>query len=541
MKRNSVYKLALVSLVAATVSGCANNPDLQKSEKITMENADSIVQNKAKELEETWSKNDPAITYVDREESIYVERTNEIPDDILSKNITNLIVKPGSTLSNLTGFLYPYGIHLMFDDKGSGESERKIEDLRFSVRNFNGTVGNLLGVIQKLHNVSFEYLGDGAIKVSEKTRYIASIPQNEYVQEAISEGVEALGASEIKTNKLSGSLIYSASYSEQEEINSFFDRFYSNYAGVKMQITVFNVSLEENLSDGFNWSELDFVLGSVEAAYSGQYIDQMLSGLQGNNTGGGTNTPNPGTGGGGNNNGNDNGDNNNENNQNGPDLGYNSRYDGSSIDDLKSFGWLNSDGLEVGAFNDNVSLSVVMDWLNQYGSTRAEQSAFLETITGKETIITSQKLIPVITDESTTLVGNLSPVATQNTDTDEKEIGLKVEFTPYYESSSQEMTIDLNLELKNLVGQTTLKTATGNTIQRPEIQQQEFPTTVRMKVGETKLLGGVVFDSLIETRNDINMFSKDEGYINQRLSKSAMFILIRPSVQLFRDVKVEKQ
>lgn len=543
MKR--IFSTCAISVIIATLlSGCANNPQVREQERLTMDNADKVLEDKARELDETWSTRDPAITYTDREDGIFVQQVDDVPLFMSNKKIRNLTILPGSTLQDLSGILYPYKVNIMFDGE-SDDNNSDISQRKFSIKKYSGTVGELLSIIEKLHDISFRHIGGNSIKAQFETKYIASIPQNEEVLSAIEDGIASIGGEDIKTNKLTGSLIYSATQSEQQQIEAFFDRFYTNFAGVKLQLTVFSLSLQETLSDGFNWSELDFVLGHVEAAYAGGVINQMLQSLSGNNSTGSTGTQNQTNGvngvngsNGTNTNGSTGSD---SSNSNQPDFGYGSRYAGSSIDEIRSFGWFKPDGIEVGTFNNNVSLSVVMDWLNQYGNTRSEQSAFLETITGKETTISSQRRVPVIGDESTTLVGNMTPVATQNTTTEEEEVGLKVAFTPYYESSSQEITIDLNLQLKNLIGSKTLTTANGNVIERPEIQEQIFPTTVRMKVGETKLLGGVIFDTLIESGNDINFLSDDEGYKSQQLSKSAVFILVRPSVNLFRAPKEEVQ
>jgi hypothetical protein len=138
------------------------------------------------------------------------------------------------------------------------------------------------------------------------------------------------------------------------------------------------------------------------------------------------------------------------------------------------------------------------------------------------------------------LQGQLSPVATQNTETSEKTTGIKVAFTPFYDSSAEEVMIDLDIVLENLVGYTNLTSASGNEIKRPDIQTQKFPTTVRMKVGETKLLGGVIYDTIIESRTNPNMFSfEGSEHIEKQMSKSAMFVLLRPTVQLFRQTGKE--
>lgn len=542
MLRKTIQVTSVALVLSLVLSGCANNPELRDGEKLTMSNVDEVVKKKAAELNQIWSQNDPAITFFEREDGLYVEQLYAVPESILERQMSQFTLLPGGTVSDLSGMLYPYKVNIMFDEGGQGE----LGSLPFSIRKYSGSMGDLLKMIENLHDVSFEYIGGNTLKVTKETKYIASLPQVDMVLESVSENIAALGAGDIKTNTLAGSIVYTATHREQRDIDSFVQRFYENYAGVKFQITVFNVSLNETMSDGFDWSSLDVVLGSVEAAYAGGYIEQFIRGLSGNNQQNGANGANDANGGanggtnGGNNNNNNNqnGDNNNNNNNNNsesdPTINYRSRYAGSSIDDIRSFGWLKDDTFELGAFNNNIGVSVAMQWMNQYGNTRAEQSAFIETITGKETIIASQRKVPVISDESTTLVGNLSPVATQNTSTENEEVGIKIQFTPYYDASSQEMIIELNVNLKNIVGIESLTTSTGNTIQRPEIQEEQFPTTVRMKVGDTRLLGGVIFDTIIEDRSDINFIKMSDEYIRKNMQKSAMFIMIRPSVQLFK-------
>lgn len=525
-----MYIKFLSLLVASSIlMGCANNPDLRKQKRVSKENIEQITQDRANELSSIWGKSDPAITYFDRDTSVFISQANAIDGKILSKRIVDLRINEGGTLKDLSGLLHPYGVSFVFS------GNEKIAEKPFSIRRFSGTLGEFLSIIESVHNITAISVGPNVLKLTDKATFIASMPQNEEVLEAIEKGINSLGATDVKTNKLTGSVIYSASRYQQSLIESYIERFYESFAAVRMQVTVFSVSLDEQLSDGFNWGELDLVLGHVQAAHSAGAVKQVLNSLSGSgqNQGAigspGTNQPGQGLPGG------QTGGQTGNNNGNQPNLGYGTQFSGSSLNNIRGYSWLKPEGIMLGAHNNNVSLGVVMNWLNQYGNTRAEQSAFLETITGKETVIRSQKKIPFISNESTTLVGNLSPVATQNTETSEKETGIKIEFTPFYDPSSQEITIDLLVQLKNLVGFTSLTSASGNQFRQPDIQEQDFPTTVRMKVGETKLLGGVVFETLIEQRSDNNLMKfRGSDFIKQDLSKSAMFILIRPTVQIFR-------
>lgn len=530
----------LASSLAITlfISGCANNPDLRNSEKLTMDNVDKKVEERAKEMEQTWATNDPAVIYFDREKEVFVKRSQVIPASLANKKIYGMSVAKGTTLQDLSAHLYPYKINLMFGFS-EDEGDQEIANLPFSIKHYTGSVGGLLSMIEGLHNISFNYIGENTIKAEKKSLYLASMPSNEEVLESVKAGVESIGAEETTTDLLTGSLIYKATNYEQNTVVDYLNRFYENYAGIKMQVTVLTVSLDETLEDGFNWGELDVVLGSVEAAYAGgpinNWLQQLTNQAANSLNGDSSNTSTSGTN-------SSSGDTKSSGNSDSsfPELGYDSRHSGSSIDDIKSYGWFKPEGLDLGMSNKNISVNVIMDWLNQYGSTRAEQSAFLETITGKETEISSQKAIPYIESESTTLQGQLSPVATQNTETSEKTTGIKVAFTPFYDSSAEEVMIDLDIVLENLVGYTELTSANGNEIKRPDIQTQKFPTTVRMKVGETKLLGGVIYDTVIESRTNPNMFSfEGSEHIEKKMSKSAMFVLLRPTVQLFRQTGKE--
>ena len=535
----------LFTMLAALISGCASNPELRDTEAMTPEGIDDMVKERQQALQETWSREVPSLTYLDRGSNLYVEKLSAIPDELKDgKELYGFTMKRGATLERLDGLLYPYGVRVMFQETEDGG--RDLGKLPFNVKKFNGSLGELLSMIEELHNVTFDYIGNNTLRATERSFYIASMPQQEDVLESVKENLESLGAKNLKTNLLSGSLIYEASTREQNHIEQFFTRFYENYATVQYQLTVFNVALDRNISDGFNWNELDIIQGSIEAALSGGVIDQMLAQLSG--AGGGTNGTN-GTNGGGfnngggtNNGGTNNGGNNNggtNGNDNMPNFGYSSRYDGTSIDDIKGFTWLNSEKFEAGVYNENLSLSIAVDWMNQYGDTRAEQSVFSEIVTGKQAEFSSKRKVPIIGDQQTSFVGTQSPTATQSFQTENEEVGVTVKLKPFYDASAQEVTMEIELDLSSIIGVDQLQTATGATVKQYITEEQKLPTTVRMKVGETKLLGGLIFESISETRTTPNII-ETRGYINRETTKTAMFVLIRPTVRLFRSPDIAK-
>lgn len=244
----------LATSIAMTlfIGGCANNPELRNSEKLTMDNVDKKVEERAKEMETTWATNDPAVIYFDREKEVFVKRSQALPASISSRKIYGMSVVKGTTLQDLAAHLYPYKVNLMFG-AGGDESEEEIGSLPFTIKNYTGTVGGLLSMIEGLHNISFNYIGENTIKAEKESVYLASMPSNDEVLNSVKSGIESIGAKNPTTDLLTGSLIYKATNYEQRTVVDYLDRFYENYAGIKMQVTVLTVSLDETLEDGFNW------------------------------------------------------------------------------------------------------------------------------------------------------------------------------------------------------------------------------------------------------------------------------------------------
>jgi type II secretory pathway component GspD/PulD (secretin) len=95
--------------------------------------------------------------------------------------------------------------------------------------------------------------------------------------------------------------------------------------------------------------------------------------------------------------------------------------------------------------------------------------------------------------------------------------------------------LSLNLTLETLIGFREL--SAGNqlgTIERPETQDQEFNSTVRLQAGETALVGGLIYESFSDSRTSIQGLEKyPVGSQNTTVTKNAMFILLRPTVTVY--------
>ena len=178
---------------------------------------------------------------------------------------------------------------------------------------------------------------------------------------------------------------------------------------------------------------------------------------------------------------------------------------------------------------------MTIDWLNQYGTTKTNQSFFIETHTGIEASVESKRNIPFNSAPTSNVVASSTPIVQNSAETDNREVGVTMSVTPYFDSSSSEVIVNMDVELATLVGTESVDLGDGQSIRQPSVQTQQFPTALRMKAGETKVFGGIIFDSVIEDGNNPYFLDDYESldYKSQALSKSALFVVIRPTVVVF--------
>ena len=360
------------------------------------------------------------------------------------------------------------------------------------------------------------------------------MPPNEKVAETLSTDLAGIGAKEIVVNQLSGSMTYKASSKEQRDIETYINRFYGNFASVRMQVTVFSVSLDESFAEGFDWSSISMVLGNVSSA-----ILNAKGGVLGAIADAGNNSQdndNSST----NNNSNSTTDNDSNGNGNSNNYGrgfdQDAQMDGSSLGDINTYTQLSDGKIGLGAFSSTVALDATIDWLDQYGTTKTDQSFFIETHTGEEAQVESKRSIPFNKSPSSNVVAGNTPIVSNSSETEEKEIGVTLAVTPYFDASSSEVHMAMDVELSTLIGFTDVDLGDGNTIRQPSVQTQKFPTNLRMKAGEFKIFGGIIFDSAVEESNNpyfLDDYADSTSYKTTSTSKSALFVFIRPTVVLF--------
>ena len=164
----------------------------------------------------------------------------------------------------------------------------------------------------------------------------------------------------------------------------------------------------------------------------------------------------------------------------------------------------------------------------------------MRTISGKEVSMVSIKSIPYLKDINTT-VGSSSNYYSSGITTETVDVGLDLSITPYFDVNSSMVSVDLDLDLSSLLSMDEI-TSGDRTIIQPQTQKQTFTNTMKLKAGESSVIGGVMYDTATDDRTGVS-YLDDYKIAGQKKSntKNAVFIILRPTVSVFGDFKKEKE
>lgn len=479
-------KLLTALVTSILLSGCALNKMPDKTPK-EFEYSDI----EARTIQE-WREREQAIKYIDANVSFGIERRNIVPDEIKKIELKNLTIDSNGTFRMLAALLKEKNINLFIPDD-------EIANSNFIVKNYNGTLGSLMDVIEDGYNLSFNHSGGRNIILRRESIFVAPIPQDDESAKDLVDSINALGATGSSYSLSGGFMIYRSTNESQRTIQEYLDNYYKNFAVIKLQAAIITVNLENERNSGFDWSSFQAVLGNANLL--------SLSGDAGGTIGAiiGDPTSQPTT--------------------------PTERPTGRAIG-------MNSSTLKGAYLRGNKDIQAAFNLLNTYGATNATQSIFLETISGKELKLVSGKEVPYSSGINSNIVGNgntgnvssLSGFQSQK-----EEEGLTVTFKPYFNYNKSTVTLSIDLELKSIVGFVELNAGNSNgTVEQPITQKQEFNSVVEIRPGEAHLIGGITFELDSDNRNNLNFLNMFPTASKKRKSnKNALFILLRPTVSIY--------
>ena len=256
-------------------------------------------------------------------------------------------------------------------------------------------------------------------------------------------------------------------------------------------------------------------------------------------------------------------------------------------------GALLSNGGLRGVISDGAfSMIGFVNFLENYGSTKTLQSVMLRTVTGRSVELKSVTKIPYVSNvgvggygqnggsygssgstgtggtggNSNTVTGfgdtgtgtgsaNTGPysaAAQQNNqnlasgyggllgsaNTSTANDGITLKLLPAYDEASEAVTVDIALSVEAVLSFNTL--SAGNQIgqlSQPTTAQQTFNDTIRVRPGQTVVVGGLTYDQITRS-SAVPLFLPDSAKSSTlAVKRTALFIVVRPTVTVLGSLK----
>lgn len=403
----------------------------------------------------------------------------------------------GDLVDSLT--LSDVQIAYRFSDGGVGSLARVLPFTRFK-----GTLGGLLDALKTGMGLVTWQEGD-LVFLSDSDRYAVTLPQNAEVLSDVAASISALGATQVVTSADGGKIIYAATPTAQAEvIGPFLKRIARNLSTINLQVAVVNLSMTDNSTQGFDWSSFSTLVDTREEAGS------LAGGADPDNQFPGSILPDPKNGAAG----------------NVFDLTGSSLFLGTT-----SIG-------EIFGTKAVASVTAAVGYLSTFGNASVSQNVEMKTLSGKPVQFRSGQEIPYVKGvEAVASEGAVTGSAT----TDKVQTGLTVNMLPRYDSDSNVLTIDVSMDLTEVIEFVDL--SAGNqvgTITQPRTQTQTLNDIVQMRAGQTAVIGGLQYDredyhgnEPTALRDTLKRNSMAIGKRSKDVTRQSLFVILRPTVTVY--------
>lgn len=450
--------------------------------------------------------NSPAVTEVPVGQGMLVAQSlrQPLPASLAARQISVSFPSGENTLDRLTSMMTYSGVPVATRFEGTDGAAMLRQTL--PIRAFTGSFTDLAGVLETGMGV-VAWWQNGTLFLSNRDRFAFTVPQNQAVIDSVMTDLKTLGATDITQSLRGGQVVFSASPTVYSEvIQPYIDRLHRNMAMVRIQLAVVSLGLTDQSASGFDWNALALQFNRLQSGTT-------------TTTTGTTTTTSAGT-----------------ISAAQPPISVNISNPGTLL------------GVS-GVFN----VAGAISFLSKFGNTDTRQNVEVHTLSGAEVTLRSGQTIPYVTGVGVTAVGGLgtattatgnaalnSPGVVGSAQTGTVQTGLTIKLTPHFDADNQIVTIDLNLLLNNLIEFRDLNA--GNQVgilTQPVTQEQALNDIVRVVAGNTVVLGGLQTDSRGFSGNQptVTRGSIDKGVIGkqaQDISKDALFLILRPTVTVFR-------
>lgn len=478
---------------------------------------------------DTWPE--PAIER-EGEMSMVLITPMAIPAKVANKRI-KLSLQPGTTIKDVVAVLAMEGVHIIIADKDAAGKE-------FYLPRFEGTIGELTRVLSRSADVFFTWR-DNMIVVVTKERFAVAVPQETKLGEKLKDGIASLGGTAM-AHPEAGLLVFECSPKVLDQVKLYVDRLTRNSALVTLEVSILSVTLSDESKRGVDWDKLVVAVGQSSAA--------ALAAASSNGTSTVTSTTGTTT---------------------------------TSTEVPKSALQLSSGSFKAGLFSSPISMSLLVNLLDTYGTTDTLQNVKTKTLTGYEAELSNNTQIPYIqnvgvtpltsgvvqpttiatTTNGTTTTGTTTTTTSGTTTTGTTtngtttypatssnlmgssqsataNDGVTLKLKPTYDRDANTVTIELNLAVNSVLGFNNV--SAGNQIgslSQPTTATRKLTDILRLRPGQTAIIGGVIYENTSDNRNTLLRSTTIESK-DVTKKRNEMFIVVRPTVSQFGKVTTQE-
>lgn len=502
-------------LVAATFSGCAS---VVPKDRSYPEASPITAGEAAARMSSSWGDL-PAQR--EGKASIVLITPFAIPKEVRSKQI-RLELESGATVKDLVAVMGNLGYSIILADKDAGEKQ-------FYMPKFSGSLGKLLSAVSRATDIWFTW-NDGTIVVSGKEKISVTVPQEEALGTKISEGLKALGIESAASSWEAGMVSLELTPTQLARVKAYLQRMTSNAALVSLQVAIINVQMSQDAKQGIDWTKLQLAAGTH---FAGSNLLDMtgFKPTQGTTTGttAGTGTTTGTTTG-------------------TPSSTTTGTVTAAAavIDQAISAVALTAGGMKGLITNQLFSFTGLYDFLQTYGTTETTQNVVLKTIAGTQVELKSLTQTPYVESIAvTTTAGGTGATgsALGSAKTAKADDGLTLTMTPTFDAAANTVTVKMDLSLKAVLGFSTLSAgAQLGTLSQPTTAERAFNDVLRLRPGQTVVVGGITYDSVGSEGNAPNAMSPESKWSHKTLkvNRNSMFIVVRPTVVSLGQVTEEE-
>jgi hypothetical protein len=474
-------KLTAVSLgLAVFLGACAPLAPLKFKEKDPRTPA-LAAQNA--QIQSGWDE-PPVIT--EGVSSMVLITPTSIPPSVRSRKV-ELELEPNATVGDLVAVLGRIGVTTIISDKD-------VAARSFFLPRYKGSLGGLLSAVTRATNTWFVW-HDGTLVVSGTEKISVSVPQEADFAAELTKGLTGLGVTTSSVSWQAGMASMDLTPRQFTKVRTYLERFTSNAAVVTIQMAVVNVTLKQDVKQGIDWDKL-----SLSATAKGTRT-ALSAWAQGSAPA--AQAPAPAATG--------------------------ATPDVSSV----LAGQLAGGVLSAALFSNRFSFEGLFGFLETYGTAETKQNVMLKTVTGSKVEFKSLTQIPYVSEVSVTTAGTgTSSNNLGSSQTAKADDGITVEMTPTYDAAANSVTIDFSLSIKAVLAFNEL--SAGNqvgTLSQPTTAERSFTDKLRVRPGQTVVVGGLTYDSVSDNRG-APLYLQKSKFESQSLKvdRQTTFIVLRPTV-----------